>query len=400
MRRTGSVMSTPTVRRSSAAVLGALLAVGGTALTAPASAAPPEKTAVIVQLTPGSDAAAEARRAAANGGGSVSFVYTAVFRGFAGEFTAQTISALERNPRVSQIEADGRAVVSGSQAITDSGLWGLDRIDDRSGLDGSYDYREPTVSNVTAYIVDTGVAPHPDLDQWRGGYDAFTKSTAATAGTADCNGHGTHVAGTVAGTTFGVAKDAAVVPVKVLDCAGSGSWSGVIAGLEWVVVDHPAGAPAVANMSLGGPRNSSVDLAVQKVIADGVTVAVAAGNDGRDACSFSPARVTAAITTGATNRADERASFSNYGPCLDLFAPGVDVKSAWINQTYSAESTRTISGTSMATPHVAGAAAALLEQNPGLSPEAVANALVSGATRDVVLNPRKGSPNRLLFQGS
>jgi subtilisin family serine protease len=385
MRRAGPVMSIPTVRRASAAVLGVLLAVGGTALTAPAAAAPPAKTAVIVQLTPGSDAAAESRRAAANGGGSVAHVYRNVFQGFAGAFTQSALDGLRKNPRVALIEADG-----GAAATETAASWGLDRIDQaRLPLNGSYNVPAAGGTGVTAYIIDTGVQAHADLDQLGNGFDAFS---AAGNGTNDCNGHGTHVAGTVAGTKYGVAKQATVVPVRVLDCEGSGTWSGIIAGLDWAVGNHADDVPAVANMSLGGPASQSVDDAVNGLIADGVTVAVAAGNNSSNACGTSPARVPDAITTGATDRTDKRASFSNYGSCLDLFAPGVSITSAWLGGT-----TNTISGTSMAAPHVAGAAAVVIAKQSGLTPVQVRNSLVNSATVGVLKATGNGSPNRLLF---
>jgi subtilisin family serine protease len=376
-------MAFPTVRRASAAVVGVLLMVGGTALTAPAAAAPPQKTAVIVQLAAGSDALVEARLAAGTDG-RVSHVFRSVFRGFSAELSDRAIAALRRNPHVALIEPDGVVTTAETAAS-----WGLDRIDQRAlPLNGTYNVPAAGAA-VTAYIVDTGVAPTADLDQRATGYDGITPGG---DGSGDCNGHGTHVAGTVAGTAYGVAKTATVVPVRVLDCAGSGTWSGIIAGLDWVVGNHVSG-PAVANMSLGGGASSTVDAAVQRVIADGVTVAVAAGNSNANACNSSPARVAGALTVGATDSSDRRASFSNYGSCLDLFAPGVGVTSDWLTGT------NTISGTSMATPHVAGAAAVLLSRNPGglLSPSAVASNLVSTATTGVVKVAGKRSPNRLLF---
>ena len=365
--------------------LAALVAVGVVVLAAPASAAPPEGgTRVIVQLMPGSDAAAESRWAESTGG-AVSHVYRTAVQGFAGEFSDRAIAALQQDPNVALIEPDG--VVTAADTQTDA-TWGLDRIDQHAlPLDGSYDFPVEAGSGVTAYIIDTGVAPNPDLDQRLAGYDVVT---AGGDGTGDCNGHGTHVAGTVAGNTYGVAKEATVVPVRVLDCGGSGTLSGIIAGLDWVVATHTT-APAVANMSLGGPASSTLDAAVQKVIADGVTVAIAAGNSNTNACNTSPARVSAALTVGATDDTDHRAYFSNYGSCLDMFAPGVAILSDWPTGTH------TLSGTSMAAPHVAGAAAVLLSEKPTLSPAAVADRLIDSATSGKVKTAGNKSPNRLLY---
>jgi subtilisin family serine protease len=382
MRRAGQVMTSPTVRRASAAVLGVLLAVGGTALTAPATAAPPAKTAVIVQLTPGSDAAAEARRAAAHGG-SVSHVYQHVFRGFAGEFTEGALNGLRNNPKVALIEADGIATASTTAS------WGLDRVDQLElPMDGAYT-SVASGAGVTAYVIDTGIADHEDYSgRLLTGYNAVRgKNT-----TVDCNGHGTHVAGTIGGTRHGVAKAVSLVPVRVLDCKGSGTWSGVVAGIDWVAEQHEAGELDVANLSLGGPRNDSVDRAVRALVADGVTVVVAAGNDGADATGYSPAGVTEAITVGATDSSDARTSWSNHGPALDLFAPGLDITSTWLKG-----GTNTISGTSMASPHVAGAAALLLQQHPGLTPAAVASELTEVSSDGRVSGAGSGSPNELLY---
>jgi len=212
--------------------------------------------------------------------------------------------------------------------------------------------------------------------------------------TTDCNGHGTHVAGTVGGTTYGVAKEVGLVAVRVLDCGGSGTVSGVIAGVDWVTGNHATGAPAVANMSLGGGASSALDGAVNNSIIDGVTYVVAAGNSNTTACSSSPARVANAVTVGATTSTDARSSFSNYGTCLDLFAPGSSITSAWYT---SNSATNTISGTSMASPHTAGAAARYLQHNPSASPATVSTALTTTATQGVVTNPGSGSPNLLLW---
>ena len=242
-----------------------------------------------------------------------------------------------------------------------------------------------------AYIIDTGIrSTHSDFGgRATSGYDAIDGGSAD-----DCNGHGTHVAGTVGGTTYGVAKGVSLVAVRVLDCGGSGTTSGVIAGVNWVTSNHGAGQPAVANMSLGGGASSALDTAVSNSIADGVTYALAAGNSNANACNSSPARTPNAITVGATTSSDARASFSNYGTCVDIFAPGSSITSAWYT---SNTATNTISGTSMASPHVAGAAAVYLEANPSATPAQVASALIAAATTGKVTSPGTGSPNRLLY---
>jgi len=386
MRRPPRTVSRPARVRT--VVVAGLAAVGIAAPMSPASAAPPQRTAVIVQLVAGADAATEAR-AAAGSDGRVSHVFRNALQGFSAQLTDRAIAALRRNPHVALIEPDGVVTAQTDQA---SPPWGLDRIDQRTlPLNRKYSYPAVAGSGVTAYVVDTGVAGDDTDLAGRVGTGATFISDGR--GTADCNGHGTHVSGTIAGTTYGVAKQATVVPVRVLDCSGNGTWSGVIAGLDWIVGNHASGVPAVANMSLGGGVSSTVDAAVQRVISDGVTVAVAAGNGSTNACNTSPARVAAALTVGATDSSDRRASFSNYGACLDLFAPGVGITSDWLTGT------NTISGTSMATPHVTGAAAVLLSRNPAgpLTPAAVASNLVGSATAGVVKVAGNRSPNRLLF---
>ncbi|MDT7582143.1 MAG: hypothetical protein QOK35_3407, partial [Pseudonocardiales bacterium] len=245
---------------------------------------------------------------------------------------------------------------------------------------------------VNAYVIDTGVlGTHNDFGgRVRSGYTAINDGR----GTVDCNGHGTHVAGTIGGTTQGVAKRANLVAVRVLDCGGSGSTSGVIAGVDWAAADHAAGTPAVANLSLGGSTSSALDAAVTALVNDGVSVSVAAGNDNTNACTQSPARAPAALTVAASDRSDARSSFSNYGTCVDLIAPGSGIVSDWYT---SPTATATLSGTSMASPHVAGAAAVLLSQQRGLTPAQVASQLSGSATANVVTNPGTGTPNRLLY---
>jgi subtilisin family serine protease len=367
----------------------ALVAAGGV-VAAPADAAPPDRDGrarVIVRLQPGADPDAEARNAS-GAGAAVSHTFRNVFRGFAAGVPEQALRGLQNNPRVVEITPDDP--VRGSATQTEP-PWGLDRIDQRAlPLSSSYTYLDDG-AGVTAYVIDSGVlAEHTDLGgRVRSGYTSISDGR----GTSDCNGHGTHVAGTVAGTRAGVAKAVRPVAVRVLDCTGSGATSGVIAGLDWAAGDHAPGTPAVANLSLGGPANANLDAAVQGLINDGVTVVAAAGNENVDACTSSPARAGAALTVGATDRNDARASFSNYGTCVDLFAPGVGISSDWYTSTTA---TASLSGTSMAAPHVAGVAALLLSSQPALTPAQVAEQLRSWATTDVVGNPGSGSPNRLL----
>lgn len=312
-------------------------------------------------------------------------VYTAALKGLAASLSDAQVSALRADPRVAYLEADQVMEASTTQ---NNATWGLDRIDQRNlPLNGTYTYTA-TGAEVNAYIIDTGIrTSHSDFGgRARVGYDAIGGNGQ------DCNGHGTHVAGTVGGSTYGVAKGVTLYAVRVLDCSGSGSTSGVIAGVDWVTRNHVK--PAVANMSLGGGASTALDTAVNNSISAGVTYAIAAGNSNRDACKYSPARVSAAITVGATTSSDVRASYSNYGSCVDLFAPGSSITSDWYT---SDTATNTISGTSMATPHVAGVAALYLQGNPGASPATVQNALVSNATAGVLSSVGRNSPNLLLF---
>ena len=309
--------------------------------------------------------------------------------GFAAELSASDAAKLAADPAVEYVQQDGIVSLAGYDA---NPPWGLDRIDRRHlPMDNYYTYPDSSGDGVTAYIIDTGAdLDHPDFSgRMSSGIDTVDGDMVAE----DCNGHGTHVAGTVGGTDYGVAKKADMVAVRVLNCAGSGSFAGIIEGIDWVTQN--AALPAVANMSLGGGFNQAVNDAVEASVASGVTYAVAAGNDyGYNACNLSPASAPSAITVGATDSADNRAGFSNIGGCLDIFAPGVDITSAWLNG-----GSNTISGTSMATPHVAGAAALHLGEYPTATPGQVTSALVSNATSNLVGNPGGGSPNRLLYMG-
>ncbi|MGW2624244.1 S8 family peptidase [Micromonospora taraxaci] len=332
-----------------------------------------------------------AKRLSGRHGGAVARTYAAALRGFEVKVSASAAARIAADPAVAYVEQNHTVSISGTQ--TNPPSWGLDRIDQRNlPLDSSYTYPN-TASNVHAYIIDTGIRfSHNDFGgRATSGYDAVDGGSAD-----DCNGHGTHVAGTVGGSAYGVAKGVQLVGVRVLNCSGSGTNAGVIGGVDWVTAN--AIKPAVANMSLGGGANTSLDNAVRNSIASGVTYGLAAGNDsGANACNTSPARTTEAITVGSTTSSDARSSFSNIGTCLDIFAPGSSITSAWYT---SNTATNTISGTSMATPHVVGAAALVASANPSWTPAQVRNQLVANATPNVVGSPGSGSPNLLLYVGT
>jgi subtilisin family serine protease len=318
---------------------------------------------------------------------NVERVYGHALPGFAVSAAPKAIERLLKDPRVDFVEEDGYVELSATQS---NATWGLDRVDQRDlPLNGSYIYNY-VGSGVRAYVIDSGIrASHQDF-----GGRVLAGATAINdgRGTNDCNGHGTHVAGTIGGATWGIAKSVRLVPVRVFGCTGGSSNSTIIAGIDWVRANHVK--PAVANMSLGGPAASSIDTATNNLINAGVTVVVAAGNDNANACNYSPARVSAAITVGSTTSSDYRSSFSNFGSCVNIFAPGSSIRSAWIS---SDTSTNTISGTSMASPHVAGAAVLYLAQYPGSSPSTVRSAIYNKATTGRLYSIGSNSPNRLLY---
>jgi len=386
------------------AALATAVALGVATVPAAASAAPGWSTGgaatvpaspngrYLVQYAPMADVAAEAR-ALRTQGVEVRRTTARTLKTAVVTATRAEAAALARDPQVLVVEPDIAIHATGTQS---DAPWGLDRVDQRAlPLSTSYT-SDGRGEGVTVYVMDTGVlAEHRDfggrvVDGWTAIDDG--------RGTADCNGHGTHVAGTVAGTYAGVAKQATIVPVRVLGCDGSGVGSGLVAGLRWIIEHHQEGTPAVLNMSLGGETTSStIDSWVNAVVQDGVTAVVAAGNEAKDACTTSPARVAEAVTIAASDRFDQQTSFSNFGSCVDLYAPGAQIVSAsYVSTTGFASA----SGTSMATPHAAGAAAVLLSQRPGLSPAEVAARLAADATPNVIRNAGGGTPNRLLHVGA
>lgn len=381
-------------------LVAAICAAAFSAITLPAHAVPEGRIlgagepgsvhgSYLVTLQEGIRAPSAAGRALAEKYGvHISHTYGTVLNGYAIRTDARRAGRLAADPRVASVVQDTRVRLERTQAEPPS--WGLDRVDQRGlPLDRSYTWPESAGAGVTVYVIDTGVrTTHRDFGgRASHGWDFVGGDKVAS----DANGHGTHIAGTVAGRTHGVAKQARVVSVRVLDAAGAGTTARVIAGIDWVT--RHAKKPAVANLSLGGPRNERLDAAVRASIASGVSYTVAAGNDGRPAGLYSPGSVKQAITVGATDRRDAKPAFSNHGPALDLFAPGVHITSA----SAASDTARvTFSGTSMAAPHAAGAAALYLADHPKAAPAQVTRALTVGAATGKISGRGPGSPDRLL----
>lgn len=360
----------------------------GRVLHAGAAEAIPGSYIVTLKETAGFRAsAAQGKKLIAGYGGQIERTYTSALNGYAAQLSSTGAKRLAADPAVASVEQNQKVYSTATQT---NAPWGLDRIDQPNlPLNGTFTYPDSAGVNTTVYVLDTGVRiTHQDIvGRASNGYDFVDNDNVAQDG----NGHGTHVATTAAGTVYGVAKKAKIVAVRVLNNSGSGTTAGVIAGVDWITANHVASS--VANVSLGGGPSTTLDNAVRRSIASGVTYSIAAGNSNAPASGFSPARVETALTVGATTRTDARATYSNHGPLVDLFAPGSDITAGWAT---SDTATYTGNGTSFAAPHVAGAAAVYLTNHPGSSPAAVGAALVNGATSNVLTGVGTGSPNKLL----
>jgi subtilisin family serine protease len=334
--------------------------------------------AYIVVLNEGADP----RSVAAIAGVSPRHVYTVALNGFSATLNAGQLNALRHNPHVAYVEQDQEV----RPMTTQSGAaWGIDRIDQpQLPLSGTYSYTT-TASNVYAYVIDTGIqTSHPEF-----GGRATVAYDALGGNGQDCNGHGTHVAGIIGSRTYGIAKGVRLRAVRVLNCTGSGTTSGIIAGIDWVRLNRTN--PAVANISLGGGLSAALNTAVANLVSSGVFVAVAAGNSNADACNFSPASVASAMTVMASSSTDARWPSSNYGSCTDIYAPGVNITSTWINSGFN-----TLSGTSQASPHVAGVAVLYKSTNTSASPATMTAWIINNAIPNVITGNPAGTPNRLV----
>ncbi|HEX6291563.1 MAG TPA: S8 family peptidase [Herpetosiphonaceae bacterium] len=370
-------------------MLAASMAVGGQAEAATAKIIPAKERGIENQYIVVLKEGANPRSVAAVAGVQPKHVYESALNGFAAALNQGQLAALQHNPSVDYIEQDGEVSINTTQTVG-AGQWGLDRIDQRYlPLSGTYTYNT-TASTVSAYVIDTGITLHSDF-----GNRATVAYDAIGGNGIDCNGHGTFMAGVIGSATWGVAKGVKLRGVRVLNCSGSGSWSSVIAGIDWVRAN--AVKPAVANITAGGSANASVDFAVNNLANSGVFVGVIAGSNNSDACNFSPARAANAYAVAASDRTDTRHSASNFGSCVDIYSPGINITSTWYT---SPTATMTLSGTSAAASHVTGVAALYVSTNPAASAATVTNWLNTNATVAVIQNNPPGTPNRLVYKST